>query len=77
MQSRPEVMDNTLSGELKKMSDDSLKGCFNAPKELRSLSDDLFRKFDEDGDQDFSIEEFMDLCAYVDPKMDQKAVIDK
>lgn len=59
------------------MSDDALKSCFNDPKSLRSLSDDLFKKFDEDGNQDFSIEEFMDLCAYVDPRMDKDTVINK
>jgi len=77
IQSRPDITDNTLTEELKKMSDDALKSCFNDPKSLRDLSDDLFKKFDEDGNQDFSIEEFMDLCAYVDPRMDKTAVIDK
>jgi len=62
LQSKQEQLDNNLSSELKKMDSVMLLSCFNDPKEIKSLSDDLFRKFDEDGNQDFSIEEFMDLC---------------
>lgn len=56
-------MDKTFSGELKQMDSAALQSCFSDPKALRSLSDDLFKKFDEDGNCDFSIEEFIDLCA--------------
>jgi len=62
MQNNPDVIDRTLSDELKKMDSIAIQTCYNDPKALRSLSDDLFKKFDEDGNQDFSIEEFMDLC---------------
>jgi len=44
---------------------------------MKNLSDEIFEKFDEDGNMDLSLEEFLELCMFIDPKMDKKTCIEK
>jgi len=44
---------------------------------MMKFSDEIFDKFDEDGNMDLSLEEFLELCMFIDPKMDKKMCVEK
>lgn len=77
LQTNESLMENTLIGKLKTFESAELHVIMTDQLELKNMSDTLFDKFDDDGNQDLSMDEFVELSLYVDPKLDKKTCIEK
>jgi len=66
-----------VGGYLRTKQDKELYHLNTETQELQDFSNEIFDKFDEDGNADLSLDEFVELCTYIDPQIDLKTCRDK